>query len=114
MAKVAIPSSAGPVVAIAGRNGRYMGFRMNFSAAGTVRLWSGPVAAPVAPTGAPVNQGPLDEVVAGAAGNVDFAIPGGPMDGEQYINGIYVELVSGTMPTGDLIVRGPLNSPVEE
>ena len=107
MSTAVLPASAGPVVALNGRNGLYVGYNMTFTAAGRVRLWSGPQANPSAPAGAPAVQGPLADVDATGAGTFDFSIDD-VMNGEQYINGITVELVSGAMPaTGVVRFRGP-------
>lgn len=103
---VTIPAAAGPVTALASRNGRYTGYSLTFTAAGRIRLWSGPIANPTAPTGAPAPV-MLDEVDATAAGSFTLNLGSGPLDGKQYVGGIYVELVSGTIPEGTLTVTGP-------
>jgi hypothetical protein len=72
---------------------------MTFTGAGRVRLWSG-VAAGVGTI--------LDELTAGAAGSYTSPSGDNPIkSGEQYISGIYVELVSGAMPEGCIRFTGP-------
>ena len=102
MSTAAIPASAGPVVALAGRSGRYTGYsvRETAGAAAVIRIWSG--------TYVPASgqAGLLEEISLASGASATFALDN-PMMGEQYVNGIYVELVSGSMPQGIVRFRGP-------
>ena len=99
-----LPAAAGPVVGLASRNGRYVGCSLGGGSAGVIRLWSG---THIPATGEKGPVGLLDEIGIAANGTAVSAFGNGPLDGEQYVNGIYVELVSGTMPTGVVRVTGP-------
>lgn len=106
MSAAQLPAAAGPIPALANRSGRYTGYSVTGTAAGVIRLWSGPVANPTPPTGAPAAV-LLDEVDIAAAGSLTSHLGSGPTDGVQYQNGIYVEVVSGAMPAGVVRFSGP-------
>jgi hypothetical protein len=74
--------------------------RETAGAAATIRLWSGRY---VPATG---EAQYLDEIALPSNGTADFSLEN-PMNGEQYIDGIYVELVAGAMPSGVIRFRGP-------
>lgn len=100
---LALPAAAGPVAGLVGRNGRYVGYsvRETAGAAAVIRLWSGFF---VPASGF---AGLLEEIAIPASGSLSTSFGSGPLDGEQYVKGIYVELVSGTMPQGLVRITGP-------
>ena len=101
MATAPIPASSGPITSLVGRNGFFTGYNITATAAGRVRFWSG-LSAGTEGTGTTL----LADVNMAAAGTVDITAPD-IRDGEQYINGIYCEQVSGTAPVGFIRFRGP-------
>jgi hypothetical protein len=99
MSTAAIPAAQGPITSLVGRSGFYRGYAAYAAGAGVVRLWSGPSAG----VGTM-----LDALSFTAAGTAESTLGGGqPCRGRQYQNGIFVELVSGTMPTGAIDFDGP-------
>ena len=100
-----LPAAQGPVAGLVGRSGRYTGFSVFGAAAGTVRLWSGSHIPAASEAG---NVTLLDEINVALGGTASGGgMGGGPQDGVQYNNGIYVELVTGAMPQGTVRVTGP-------
>jgi hypothetical protein len=98
MSTASIPGSSGPVVLLEGHNGRFTGYNLRETAGSqaVVQFASGPTGAGTV----------LAIVDLAANGFIDFCVSE-VFDGEQYVNGVYCSLLTGTMPSGFVRFRGP-------